>query len=127
VRASTSCNFKGLHGLYRNSFTFTLPLPSAKRTNDMLNLNRDEFRWTVVLFKGHCHLKEHLFKQELTDDPFWERCLEKAESVTHILLCGHRLFKISSRGPVAYGTKWLLLLPIKKVLHFTRSVGLIKN
>jgi hypothetical protein len=36
--------------------------PSARRTNDLLRLNRDQLRWVVGLLKGHCHLKGHLFK-----------------------------------------------------------------
>jgi hypothetical protein len=39
----------------------------------------------VGLFTVHCHLKGHLFKVGLTDDPTCEWCLEKDESATHIL------------------------------------------
>jgi hypothetical protein len=39
----------------------------------------------VGLLTGHCHLKGHLFKLGLTDDPTCERCLQKDESATHIL------------------------------------------
>jgi hypothetical protein len=53
--------------------------PSATRTKDLLRLNRDQLRWVVGLLTGHCHLKGHLFKLGL--------------------------FKISSPGPVLYGTK----------------------
>jgi hypothetical protein len=59
--------------------------PSSKRTKDLLNLNRDQLRWMVGLLTGHCHLKGHLFKMRLTDDPICERCLEEDESATHIL------------------------------------------
>jgi hypothetical protein len=52
--------------------------PSAKRTKDLLKLNRDQFRWVVEL------LTAHLFKMGLTDDRTCERCLED-ESATHIL------------------------------------------
>jgi ribonuclease HI len=31
--------------------------PSARRTKDLLKLNRDQLRWIVGLFTGHCHLK----------------------------------------------------------------------
>jgi hypothetical protein len=53
--------------------------PSARRTKDLLKLNRNQLRWVVGLFIEHCHLKEHLFKFGLTDDPICERCLEKDE------------------------------------------------
>jgi hypothetical protein len=59
--------------------------PSAKRTKDLLKLNRDQLRWVVGLITGHCHLKGHLFKMGLTDDPTCERCLEEDESATHTL------------------------------------------
>jgi hypothetical protein len=45
-----------------------------------------------------------------------------------VCLWGYSLFEISSPGPVLHGTKWLLYdAPISKVLHFIRSVGLIKG
>jgi hypothetical protein len=50
--------------------------PSARRTKDLLQLNRDQLRWMVGLLTGHCHLKGHLFKMGLTDDPTCERRLE---------------------------------------------------
>jgi hypothetical protein len=39
----------------------------------------------VGLLTGHCHLKGHLFKLGLTDDPICESCLEEDESAIHIL------------------------------------------
>jgi hypothetical protein len=59
--------------------------PSARRTKDLLRLNSDQLRWVVGLLTGHCHLKGHLFKLGLTDDPTCERCLQEDESATHIL------------------------------------------
>jgi hypothetical protein len=50
--------------------------PSAKRTRDLLKLNRDQLRWIVGLYTVHCHLKGHLFKMGLMNDPTCERCLE---------------------------------------------------
>jgi hypothetical protein len=103
--------------------------PSARRTKDLLKLNRDELRWIVGLFKGHCHLKEHLFKLGLTDDPTCEKCLEQDESATHILcdceagahLRFHHLGQFFMEPSDFYDT------PISKVLHFIQSVGLIKS
>jgi hypothetical protein len=62
-----------------------IPGPSARITKDLLKLNRDGLRWVVGLLTGHCHLKGHLFKLGLTDDPICERCLEEDESATHIV------------------------------------------
>jgi hypothetical protein len=42
-------------------------------------------RRVVGLFTGYCHLKGHLFKLGLTDDPTCEKCLEEDEPATHIL------------------------------------------
>jgi hypothetical protein len=56
-----------------------IPGPSARRTKDLLKVNRDQLGWVVGLFTGHCHLKGHLFKLGLTDDPIRERCLEEDE------------------------------------------------
>jgi hypothetical protein len=61
------------------------PGPSARRTKDLLKLNRDQLRWVVGLLTGHYHIKGHLFKLGLTDDPICERCLEEDKSATHIL------------------------------------------
>jgi hypothetical protein len=58
--------------------------PSARRTQDLLKLNRDQLRWVVRLFIGNCHLKGHLFKLGLMEDPNCKRCLEKRRiSHTH--------------------------------------------
>jgi hypothetical protein len=69
----------------------------------------------VGLFTGHCHLKGHLFKLGLTDDPIWERCLEEDESATRPLwLRGYSPFMIFSSGPVFYGARRLLWHPHKQ-------------
>jgi hypothetical protein len=58
----------------------------GKKHKGLWNYNRTFFiSWVVELFTGHCHLKGHLFKLRLTDDPICERCLEEDESATHIL------------------------------------------
>jgi hypothetical protein len=51
----------------------------------VLKLNTDQLRWVIGLFTGYCHLKGHLFKLGLTDDPACERCLEEVEPAIHIL------------------------------------------
>jgi hypothetical protein len=105
--------------------------PSAKRTKDLLKLNRDQLRWVVGLLTGHCHLKGHLFKLGLTNNPACERCLEVDESTTHTcILCdceaiAYLRFRHLSQffmEPSDYYDA-----PISKVLHFIRSVGLIKG
>jgi hypothetical protein len=103
--------------------------PSARRMKDLLKLNRDQLRWVVGLLTGHRHLKGHLFKLGLTDDPICERCLEEDKSATHILCdcvaVAHvgfyhlgRFFKEPSDYYDA---------PTHKVLHYIGGVGLIKG
>jgi hypothetical protein len=99
--------------------------PSARRTKDLLRLNRDQLRWVVGLLTGHCHL----FKLGLTDNPTCERCLQEDESATHILcdceaiayLRFHHLGQLFMEPSDFYDT------PIFKVLHFIRNVGLMKG
>jgi hypothetical protein len=103
--------------------------PSARRTKHLLKLNRDQLRRMVGLLTGHCHLKGHLFKLGLTDDLTCERCVEENESITHIpCYCGaiaylrfHHLGQFFME-PIDYYNA-----PTNKVLHFIRSVGLIKG
>jgi hypothetical protein len=80
--------------------------------------------WVVGLLTGHCHLKGHLFKLGLTDDPICERCLEEDESATHILCDYEAVAHVRFRHmePSDYYDA-----PIYKVLHFIRGVGLIKG
>jgi hypothetical protein len=103
--------------------------PSAKRTMDLLELNRDQLRWVVGLLTGHCHLKGHLFKVGLTDDPTCERCLEEDETATHILrdweVIAYLIFR--HLGQFFMKPSDYYDAPINRVLHFIRSVGLIKG
>jgi hypothetical protein len=66
------------------------------RINTYLGQNRNQLRWVAGLFTGHCHLKGHLFKLGLTDNPICERCQEKmTQSHIHAMwLWGHSLLKI---------------------------------
>jgi hypothetical protein len=79
----------------------------CQKNEDLLKLNRDQLRWVVRLFTGHCHIKGHLFKLGLTDDPTCERCLEKDESATHILCDCEAIAYLRFRhlGKFFYGTK----------------------
>jgi hypothetical protein len=83
----------------------------------------------VGLFTGHCHLKGHLFKLGLTDDPACERCLEKDESATHILCdCEATAYlRVRHLGPFFKEPSDYYDASINKVLHFIRSVGLVKG
>jgi hypothetical protein len=88
-----------------------------------------KLQWVEVLHKGHCHLKEHLFKLELVNGPICKRCLEKEELVSHILcVCeamAHLQFVTRICGSCiqvdCHNT------PIRRVLLCIRSVGLRKG
>jgi hypothetical protein len=103
--------------------------PYAKRTKDLLKLNGDQLRWVVGLLNGHCHLKGHLFKMGLTDDPTCERWLEEDESATHILCDCEAIAYLRFRhlGQFFMERSDYYDAPINRVLHFIRSVGLIKG
>jgi hypothetical protein len=103
--------------------------PSARRMKDLLKLNRDQLRWVVELFTGHCRLKGHLFKLGLTDDPICERCLEEYESATHILCDCEAVahVRFCHLGQFFMEPSDYYDAPIYKVLHFIRGMGLIKG
>jgi hypothetical protein len=103
--------------------------PSARRTKDLLKLNRDQLRWVVRLLTGHCHLKGHLFKLGITDDPTCERCLQEDESATHILCDCEAIAHLQFRhlGQFFMEPSDFYDAPIFRVLHFIPSVGLIRG
>jgi hypothetical protein len=103
--------------------------PSARRTKDLLKLNRDQPKWVVGLLTGHCHLKGHLFKLGLTDEPICKRCLEEDESATHILSDCKAIayLRFCHLGQVFMEPSEYYDAPIYKVLHFIRGVGLTKG
>jgi hypothetical protein len=86
-------------------------------------------RWVVGLFTGHCHLKGHLFKLGLIDDPTCETCLEDNESDTHILCVCEAIayLRFCRLGRYFLEPSDYYDDPINKVLHFIRSAGLIKG
>jgi hypothetical protein len=81
----------------------------------------------VGLLTGHCHLKGHLSKLGLTDDPICERCLEDDESSKHILCGCEAIAYARFRHLGQFFMEPYYDGPIDKVLHFIRSVGLIKG
>jgi hypothetical protein len=101
----------------------------ARRTKDLLKLNRDQLRRVVGLLTGQCHLKGHLFKLGLTNDPICERFLEEDESATHILCDCEALahIRFCHLGQFFVEPNDYYDTSIDKVLHIIRGVGLIKG
>jgi hypothetical protein len=65
----------------------------------------------------------------LTNDPTCERCLEADESATHVLCDGEALahLRFPHLGQFFMEPCDFYNVPIGKVLHFIRSVGLTKG
>jgi hypothetical protein len=91
--------------------------PSARRTKDLLKLNRDQLR---LLFTGYCHLKDTFSNWVLTDNPTCKRCIEEDESATHIL-CGCKAIaylRFCHLGQFFMEPSDYYDVPINIVLHF---------
>jgi hypothetical protein len=75
----------------------------------------------------NCHIKGHLFKLGLINDPICERCQEEEESATHNLCDCEAVAHIRFRhlGQFFMEPSDYYDAPIDKVLHFIRDVGLI--
>jgi hypothetical protein len=80
------------------------------------------------MFTGHCHLKGHLFKLGMTDDPICEGAWRKmnqphvpcdCEAIAHLRF---RHLGQFFTEPGDYHD-----IPISKVLQFVRSAGLIRG
>jgi hypothetical protein len=83
----------------------------------------------VGLLTGHCHLKGHLYILGLMYKPDSERCQEKDESATHILCDCEAIayLRFSHLGQHFMEPNECCDAPIHDVLHFIRSVGLLKG
>jgi hypothetical protein len=117
-------------------YTLIFKLLGKRREDESSEFNgskhtpyRDQLKWVVGLFTGHCHLKGHVSKLGLTDDPICERCLEKDESATDILRDCEAIayFRFRHLGQYFMEPSDYYDAPVNKVLHFIRSVGLIKG
>jgi hypothetical protein len=85
-----------------------LQRPSARRTKELLSLNRNQFQWMVERYFRTQSRNRTPFKMGLTDIPICERCLQMWNGHTHLVqVWCHGLFKISSPGTLFYGTRWL--------------------
>jgi hypothetical protein len=107
--------------------TYTRSLCQKKK--GPVKLNGDKLRLVVGLSTGHCYLKKHLFKLGLTDDPTCETRLEDNESATHIPCDCEAIayWRFCHLGQYFFEPSDYYDTPINKVLHFIRSVGLIKG
>jgi hypothetical protein len=104
--------------------------PSAKKISELLNLSRDLLGWVVGLLTGHCHLKGHLLKLGVLNNPSCEWCLEKEESATNkILVCYFEAIaylRFRHKGHYFMDPSDYRDVPIRRVLRLIRTVGLTK-
>ncbi|KAJ8961350.1 hypothetical protein NQ318_014593 [Aromia moschata] len=59
--------------------------PSWNKSKDFIKLGRNQLRWIVGLFTGHCPLMRHLTTIGVKNDPDCRRCGEEEETSLHIL------------------------------------------
>jgi hypothetical protein len=85
--------------------------------------------FSLFFYTVGSHLKGHLFKLGLTDDPTCERCTEEHETATHVLCDCEAIAHLRYRhlGQFFMEPSDFYDVPISKVLHLIRSVGLIKG
>jgi hypothetical protein len=116
----------------------TTGLKQAKKTYILALCQRNEgsveIKQTPIKMGGRTtywtlHLKGHLFKLGLTDDPICDRCLQEDESATHILSDCEAIADLRFRhlGQFFMEPSDYYDAPINRVLHFIQSVGLIKG
>jgi hypothetical protein len=53
---------------------------SAKKTRELLGLNRNNLSHVMGLLAGHCHIKGHIFELELVNSSSCERCQKEDET-----------------------------------------------
>jgi hypothetical protein len=103
----------------------------CQRTKELLKLNRNQLQWVtgLLVLTGHCHLKGHLFKMRLRNSPTCKRCLEKDEWATHILCDCEAIAYLRFRhlGHYFMEPGDYQDTPVRKILHFIRSVGLLEG
>jgi hypothetical protein len=102
---------------------------SARRVGELLNLNINQLRILTGLFRGHCHLKGHLFKLGLEDSPECERCKQASETASHVLGDCEALAAIRFRY-----LRYHFMKPgdfkdisVSRLLPFVQSAGLLNK
>jgi hypothetical protein len=95
----------------------------------MQKLNRNQLQWVTGLLTGHCHLKGHLLKMGLTNNPTCERYLGNDESASHVLCDSEAIAYLRFHHPGHYFMEPgdHQDAPLSKILHFVGSVGLLKG
>jgi hypothetical protein len=99
--------------------------PSVKRAGEPLNLRRKHPTIMMGLVRGHCHLKEHLFKLGMADNPSCGRCKQATETASHVLCDCEALAALRLRhlGQHFLKSRDFGHISISRVLHFVQSAG----
>jgi hypothetical protein len=79
------------------------------------------------LLTGHCHLKGHLFKLDLTDSPTCGRFHMKTQTASHILCECLTLAKLRFHCLSTHITELSHYdeIPLCKILYFNSGMGLL--
>jgi hypothetical protein len=81
VRDWTNSNHKKILGIHNWSKTGKGTYTRALCQKNVGSVEIKQRPIKMGLFTGHCHIKGHLFKLGLADDPICERCLK--EDIRH--------------------------------------------
>ncbi|KAJ8951734.1 hypothetical protein NQ318_012585 [Aromia moschata] len=103
-------------------------LVSWDKSKDFIKLGRNQLRWIVGLFTGHCPLKRHLTTIGVKNDLDCRRCGEEEETFLHILCECPALAAIrhSNFGAITIEPKEVTDAPLETVLKFLKETGLIE-
>ncbi|KAJ8951003.1 hypothetical protein NQ318_006387 [Aromia moschata] len=102
-----------------------IALDESPRT---IKLGRNQLRWIVGLFTGHCSLMRHLTTIGVKNDPDCRRCGEEEETSFHILCECPALAAIrhSNVGAIIIEPKEVTDAALETVLKFLKETGLME-
>jgi hypothetical protein len=109
----------------KNTQSFS-PKLSAKRSEELLKLNRYQASQITGLLTGH-YLKGRLFKLRTVNSPMCRSCHEKEEAASHVLCDCEALARLGFRYLGMYFTKpsdYHEVL-LNKILHYIDGAGLL--
>lgn len=111
----------------RQSRTF-IGGPFRERAKELINLGKNQLRWAVGLFTGHCPLMKHLTNIKVKDDPDCRLCGEEEETPLHILsqCSAIEAIRHSHFGDTYVEPEEITTKPISLMLKFFEATGLMK-
>ncbi|KAJ8941804.1 hypothetical protein NQ318_015929 [Aromia moschata] len=83
------------------------------KSTDFIKLGRNQLRWIVGLFTGHCPLMRHLTTIGVKNDPDCRRCGEEEETSFHIL-CECPALALSQPNTIRYSNFGAITIELKE-------------